>query len=285
MSMLVDDKNSNIPREKGFFSVQGNNLEWHAWGAAHVIAIVFALIMAMFIFIFKHQIKNYFKKRMYLLRVIGIVALIFTILNRILVITQDYPFKWEWFPYHLCRLSIFIYAILLTIGKYNLIKYIALWSIIGAIFGLTLINMGPIQDQVTKKWFNRSVGVDNYFWWDYFLAHIFGFIAPMILWTVLSWKMKYKELLISSIGLFFFALIAFIVDWIFDDYSVNFFFLGKSSAFTLPLPSNLAFLSFWEWRMLTYSIVGFSATHLFWLIWILQRKINFNNKNEINLKI
>lgn len=272
MNILSNIKPKNTPKNEGFFSVHGNHMIWETWGIAHISALVIILIISLLIMIFKVRIKKIFKDKIFLLRIVGVIIIIFFVLNRILLITQGYPFKWEWFPYHLCRLSIFLYGFFLIIGKMDWIKYIAFWSILGSIFGLTLINIGPIQDQQTLKWFDRSIGIDNYFWWDYFLAHGFGFIAPILLWTIRGWKMSYKELFISFIGLFLLALIAFFIDWIFNDWSVNYFFLGKSSSLKLPLPDKLNFLSSWAWRLLTYSIVGIICAHFCWIIWLIQRK-------------
>ncbi|MCR8612909.1 MAG: YwaF family protein [Mycoplasma sp.] len=256
--------------KKGFFSWQGNNLPWDKQGPSYIIALIIPILTVILIMFFKNKIYRRYKDNTWLLPTIGWITMAFTLLNRILLITSGYPLKWEYFPYHLCRLSVFLYAILLVVKKHNWIKYICFWSIAGSVFGLTLVDFGNLDtgDQI----YYRNVGVDNYYWWDYFLAHGFGLIMPILIWTIKGWKMSYKDLWISSATLWTLSFVAFSLDWIFEDYDVNYFFLGVYSEFKLPLPDAIKSWAEWPWKMITYSILGIGLCHAFWGVWKIQNK-------------
>lgn len=267
--------------KKGFWSWQGNNLPWVKWGTAHLIGVSIPILLMFLIWIFKSSIRKNFQNKDNLFFWVGIVTLFFFFLNRLLMIISGYPFEWEWVPFHLCRMSILLYGIFLVTKKTHLIKYVAFWSIGGSVAGLTLIDMGNIVDPTTGHVYVRSIGPDNYFWWDYFLAHGFGFVCPVFFWTVKGFKMNYKEFWISSGILLGLSFLAFFIDWIFAGYSVNYFFLGKSSSFYLPLPGGAGVIADWPWRIISYSILGIAFTHALWLFWLLQQNwFKFEEKEK-----
>ncbi|MEE3928561.1 YwaF family protein [Mycoplasmopsis ciconiae] len=204
----------------GFFSYPaGNNLPWDGISKKIFFVVSLLLVIAfILVSLFKRPIYNsyhnkankylFFKNERTLNFVIGISTLAFVLVRIGILATSNFPNKWEIIPLHLCRLNIVIFSILLIINKTKYLKYILFTSVVGALIALALPDLssktneivkvnGVIQQLSPKGEFTfNGAGLDNYFFYDYLLAHGFILIAPLVFFILNNQKISLRDFVI-----------------------------------------------------------------------------------------
>lgn len=297
--------NPDASKIKGFFDWQGNNLTFSesAWLSYLIIALVF--IAAFFIMVYKKKIYSYinlesenvkifkiFRSKESFFQLIGIIGMFFLLMRVVILAVGDYPNKWEFIPLHFCRMFIFLIFCAFILKKSEWVKYFAFFSIGGAVIGLFISDLSnsAFWGQWNKNFpvqFGRGgfdIGLDSYIFWDYFLAHSFAFLMPIIIFTTSKTKIVRRDSWISIISLLVFTIFIFFLNWILDAYASpewksNYFYVGQLQQITV-----FGVLNEWPFSLITYIVLGFFIYYLIFWIWILQDKIDFIFSKKIFIK-
>ncbi|MGY6172292.1 YwaF family protein [Candidatus Mycoplasma pogonae] len=226
-------------------------------------------------------------------RLVGIVILFFMILRIIFFEIDDAPYKWEYIPLHFCRFFIVVIAVSLIVNRSEWIRYYGFFAFVGGCIGLIFSDVknspskilldqtynsvrNPATERVGSNW-----GMDNYFWWDFILAHSFAIIAPVFLFIINRDKAKVTKnsLFYACVSL---NLLTFLVIGL--NYGVatshhpgwnpNWFYMGKDGIGTLGALSRPPH------SLYLFIILGWIASYAAFGVYALQDKllINFSSK-------
>lgn len=270
-----------------FFSWQGNQLDWPSYSKWIVLGIT--LLLLVLIWVFKNKIKAFFKRKEEKvwdtrLAWLGAITLVFQVFKLILYVIYKYPLHWELLWLHICRIHMIVICVLLIIKKKELIKYVVYISTMGALFAMYFGTQswdGVAQETNKEVIFKNygytfyHVGVDNFFYWDFFLFHITLVILPIILWTGFGWKIKtvnlYRTAIVYILGITLiwslnvaFAQASDIRWW------ANNWYIGTDKA--NDYSDALGIISAWPQNLFAYLAIGVAIMHVFHYIWIVQSK-------------
>ncbi|MCN0157786.1 YwaF family protein [Mesomycoplasma ovipneumoniae] len=143
-----------------------------------------------------YRIKNWFV-------FIGVLIWFFSYISRtILLEINDYIYKWEYLPLHLCRLIVLICASLMIFNRTNWAKYIVIPGFLGSILALSFPQIGfdagivmddiefqgiKLDQNVTESELinlakTKNLGInwapDNYFFWEFIFSHLLSLVLP-----------------------------------------------------------------------------------------------------------
>lgn len=287
-----------MKNKHSFWSWQGNYSIW--WPQTKWVVFGITLLLLILIFVFKDKIKkshtNNTKSIMNLYtgnydliyRWIGGIILAMQFLKLFLYISGGYPLYWEHFMLHICRIHIFIIAIFMIINKKEMIKYVVYISTFGAILAIQFgeISAFAIEGTLKEEIFNKhniefyDVGVDNFFYYDFFLLHIFIIVGPIYLWTGYSWKIQthkfYRSILFYWAGILFMWMTNWLSTYIpAQEWHSNNWYIGTNEVNYYY--DALGILSTWPYNLFFITIIGTAFSHLGHLIYILQSNVKFNN--------
>lgn len=267
-----------------FFSWQGNQWDWPAYSKWIVLGITFALLLLTWIF--KKQIRAFFKrhdeqKMDKWLSYLGVFLFAFQVFKLILYVVGDYPLRWELLWLHICRIHMLIIAVLLMARKKEYIKFITYISTMGAIAAMwfgTQTWSSIVGENKEAIFVNEGikfyhVGVDNFFFWDFFVFHISIVMIPVVLWTGFGWKLKtvnlYRTALIYAAGIIFIWLFNWALTQSTDNrWWANNWYIGMDKA--NDFKHALGVLSAWPQNLFAYLILGIVVLHVSHYVWILQ---------------
>ncbi|WP_033161226.1 TMEM164 family acyltransferase [[Mycoplasma] collis] len=274
-----------------------------------------ALLFCLIIWIFRKSISVYFnsneqKKYFFnlwnkktLFTIIGLITILFNVLRLTILITKDYPWKWELIPLHLCRFYIILIGFLLIFNKTHLVKYFVISCFIGAIAAFIFADLGEvksyIQDDIvynnliqnteSYKRAGLNVGLDSYLFWDFALGHAYAIIMPIFLSVISGKKVKLKlrEFLLGCLFLFIYSIFIFFLNWIFFAISKNL----NNPRILISLNSNwlylgqtgvnaLGVLTQWPYSVFSLPIIFFILSYILYLLYTILEAIKFDFTNK-----
>ncbi|QSF13922.1 YwaF family protein [Mycoplasma sp. Mirounga ES2805-ORL] len=243
--------------------------------------------------LFRIQIKSIYQNKETILKMqkntfwslFGWILLI-SIIGRMILVTmagmdsESGERLWEIFPFHFCRLMLLIIAISLIFKKTQWAKYYTFPTFI------------TVTIAVFGKGFHKYSGPDNFWWWDYVIAHIFLLIVSTFLYVLLNDSYKFKDKLITILAFVIIAIIMFVINWILFDYGKpgwqsNYFYLGKDKVNEFSGDGIFKLLS-WPYHILTWIVVSFIFMSITIYVCALGSKVyilkNLENKYRLSIK-
>lgn len=288
---------------RSFWAWRGNVMTAEASSWLYYLLFVFVLSILCVGWIYKKQLTNYWThktKILYMPKRIfeilsGLFIIIFMIIRIIILEFDDAPYKWEYIPLHFCRMFVLIAGILLIIDKKHWVKYVGFFAILGGLIGLLLPDIkntpesiamdqtyNSLRSPIDLQNLGKNLGMDNYHWWDYILAHSFVVLTYFSFYVVVDKKSRVDKttFILSVIGLVILTIVVFFINWIIDatvtDFAwrSNWFFLGKKGIDTLGQ------LTQWPIGVFTLLILGFVAILITLGIYFIQAKVDFKFNNK-----
>lgn len=294
--------------QHGFWSWQGNYASWHNYYL--YIAFAITIIALLLISMFRFKIRNWwsnkqrwffvFKKEDHFWRFIGFLIVLVQIIR--LIFFLDYVNRWELLSLHLCRLHILVLGLMLMFKLKNKVKFMMIMASIGVIFAFVFGNLSTgdkfneimadpanankawTWDQVVNikelshteklmlvhgfKFYN--VGPDNFFFWEYFFAHMAIVIIPAFIWVANHQKMSLKEFFAMQLVYLGLAIMAWGFDWAtagLQDtrWNANLWYIGTNA--DNDMSSALGWLSAWPQNLITYAgVLGVIVTWTLYMI-------------------
>ena len=267
--------------KRGFFGFLGNHLSYTIYDK--VFWIILTIICLFLIMVFKSKLASWYYKKDHKKDhiILGILFLCMNFSSRIIYWVGGYPHYWELLPFNLCRFTFLLLGIFLVINKPDLIK----WIVIPMFFGASIAIMaGALDSNSQFNWLNHkpkpfpvySDGIDNYFYWDYYITHLVLVISAVGLWSVRKWKFSVKDMLCFCPGFTIVTIIMFCINLIINNIDpsmyADYFFMGKHSAFEFP--KWLGILGKFPWKVIPFFILGWAYCFMVWFFWIFQGKWN-----------
>lgn len=260
----------------GAFGFLGNHL--HYTNIDKFFWIGLAIVLSLLVMVFKTKIYEWYHKkdRKWLFFWVGLCLVIFNLLSRIMLSTSGYPRHWEIIPLQLCRITFSALGIFLLLNRTDLVKWIIFPMVLG---GAAAILSGSLDSASQNNWITHnppyppySQGIDNYFYWDYYVTHMSLVVIGLLLWTMHKWTFTAKEMVIILLGMSVIVILVFgldgIVNYVHPKEEVDYFYLGKFTA--VKLWSFLGVFSKWPGSLLTYIVAAWVSSFLCWFFWILQ---------------
>jgi hypothetical integral membrane protein (TIGR02206 family) len=205
------------------------------YGPGHLIAL---LIMVAFVPLMAWQKGAVIALRRSRRFMVGFSVVILTV--ELITYVAKFIYKYEPFyerlPFHLCAGLSLLLPILVLLERYDVIKFVALWSVAAGL--ISLLNLGVTHNSMSTLAF-----------YHYFLRHYYLFLFPIFLFIAGEYEFQYRYALMSMGALLVVTAVIFFVDWAFN---ANFFYIGKDNDMAVPfLPDRLM-----EWPFVFPSFVG-----------------------------
>jgi len=191
------------------------------YGTGHLIAL---LVMLAFIPLMVWQ-----KERVAALRRSRRFMVAFSLIC-LAVEIQEYAFMWvygyqpfyERLPFHLCGGLALVLPILVLLERYDIIKFLAGWSVAAGL--ISLLNLGITHN-----------GPQNLTFYHYFFRHYYLFLFPIFLFIAGEYEITYRDYLKSMAGLIAWSGVIFLADWI---TGANYMYIGQNSDMEVPFMRN-----------------------------------------------
>ncbi|WP_416737960.1 YwaF family protein [Mycoplasmopsis meleagridis] len=250
----------------GFFSPAGTSPNSSWLGTPKIVFYIFSVIAVLILFLvwFLHNLiyRNYQNRE----KIIGLNKNVFMFLfgaftivgmfaRSFILAINKYPYLWEILPLHLCRLMILFTAICLLINKQKWVKYFLPFSILGALLALFMPDMVKVQEQKVLL-----VGYDNFYYWDYILAHYYALIVPSIIYAINKNNYEFKDTLTTFVIFFILGTVMFLINYftnvnsfVKENWKSNYFYLGTNEYNTLS--ELFGHYSHWPLNYVIYVLV------------------------------
>ena len=257
--------------KKGFFSWQGNNLEYTMIGNYIVVTIIILSLATSIIFkkgiitFFSKYNSNkvFFKNINFWLQGLGFFMILMWSSRIVILNIYKYPFYFEHIGFHLCRMHFILISFFLVFRKKEWLRYILYISFVFSIVGLAgdtkatakeLNDVNGIYYQKNIKFYNA--GPDTYFYYEYLLTHIFTGIVPVVVSVGIYKKITTTNFYRMILVYIFLSILMFTINT-FSDFSKirgwrsNYWYMGRDrnnnfKDFVGPLtkwPQNILFYS------------------------------------------
>jgi hypothetical protein len=261
----------------GFFGFLGNNIAYS--NIDRVFWILLVVFLGLLIMIFKTKIHNWYTKNDHkkLSITLGVIFILLNLISRIMFSISGYPRHWEIVPLQLCRITFTTLGVLLLFNRHDLVKWIVVPMILG---GMIAIYTGSLNSASQAGWIDHkpipypsySQGIDNYFYWDYYLTHMSLVLMGFLLWSMHKWVFSFKEILslnglFAILGIFIFTLNV-TINWIDPDQQADYFYMGEHSS--IKIWSFLGPFSKWPLSFFVYVFGAMVAYFSICLLWSLQ---------------
>lgn len=294
--------------ENSFFSWTGFKLTGDTFGG--ISKIIFYLIatiifLTMFLlWLFRDRIRKYynrdgvnFKSRNILIRLTGLLTIIFMIARTVVLAVYHFPKSWEILPLHFCRLMCLFIGLILLFNRIKYFRYIAFFSIFGAVLALSLPDLvnkyqadfsGTVfgKEYIEGQIYGFAIYIDSYNYWDYIFIHSYLILISSTLMVLYPFKYKIKEFVTTVIFFSMLCLLFFVINSITGNlapfrWKSNYFYTGvdEVNAFSKLLPP----LTRWPLMFITEVVFGFVFVVLATLLHIALAnvKVRFNNGIKI----
>ncbi|MBZ4203567.1 YwaF family protein [Mycoplasma sp. CH-Wi4] len=243
------------------------------------LLVAFFFVSAIIICLFRKIIKENYSRQNKILfmpkhlfwRILGLLLLLGIVWRGSLVYIIDYEYKYEVLPFHLCRIMILFISISFIFNKIELIKYYGFIAVPAAIIALFVPNIGV------------NTGADNYWFWDYLLAHLFVFIMPFVLFAISTFDYKFKDSVVTQILFVTLCLTMFVINYITNtlntpkEWKTNYFYFALDEY--NDILKIIPFL-IWPFHILIFIFLGIVLMSIFILFWILSDKFYLYKSNE-----
>lgn len=262
----------------GFFNVAGNNVPWH--GVSQILFYTLAVlggISIILLWIFKRPIKQHYLKHHYVLGIFtkrtfwtlfGVISLIGMGVRSSVLVLSHFENLWESIPLHFCRLMLIFLAITVIFNKLHWIKYFGAFSIIGGIVAISSPDL------------NKNIGLDNFYYWDYILAHLYVLVLPAVIYVLADIKYTFKDTLVTFAVMLSLTTMMFFINWAIDSsnsvdlsWKSNYFYLGfdKYNSQSKLIPYILQ----WPFNYVTLTLSLTLYMTIYISIWCIQDKVYF----------
>lgn len=308
-----------MKNKPNFFNWQGNHLGWQDYFPWLFLGLTFLILIILFLT--KDLIKArfdrggkflWFKSDVVLWRWVGIIGLSFALFKTIMFSVTLYPLYWSNFNLHICRIHVMIVFGSMAIGKFKWVKYITYVAFAGTLAGFfygteisTIVNnhassgktweqavaASPgyeyrlIDELIYKDGFTFfNVGLDNYWLYDFVLAHLSIVFFPMFIRIAYGQKFSIKELhymqLAYVVGMIVFWSTNALTDEFASDphWKMNNWYIGNEKA--NDYLDTLGWVSRWPQNLFTYSFLGVIFTYICHYTWMLLDKFHFFKENK-----
>lgn len=266
--------------------------------------IILSFLSVLLLWIYKKPIGyNYHnqyllrtKKNNFLIQISGVIVLICVLLRSILLVSTNFPNMWEALPLHYCRLMLVGFGVILMLKKIQCVKYLAMPSVLGAVMALSIPELrvsyfysGADFDVIKNVTLVHGENImnftwKNYFFYDYFLAHIFVLLAPFVLGILFPFKWSFKDLNVT-LGIFlglitFFFVVNFLTNqYAQPEWKSNYFYLGYATVPLLqqfvPLIGRWPNILLWEYLLAIFYVYFATVIYLYQDVIIFQFKSGF----------
>ncbi|WP_338822312.1 YwaF family protein [Mycoplasmopsis felifaucium] len=261
----------NIPGTLEFKDTTSQALYWTIF--------MLTLVACLLIYLFRRVIRQNYQNKTLIMSMrkkdfwilIGSITLTMIIARSILVLATNYPMLWEIVPLHFCRLILLFIAFSLIFNKLNWIKYYGHLGIFGALLSVFIPGI------------YKSVGADNFWFYDYILAHAFILLMISLMFAFTRDKYKFEDTVITVI---LFGSLCFAM-WIINlstasfahniRWRSNYFYLGKSEY--NDMYSRLGWIVEWPLNLLTFTLLGILVLTLSVVLWCLTDKIHIEKQD------
>ncbi|MGL5521971.1 MAG: YwaF family protein [Metamycoplasmataceae bacterium] len=250
---------------KSFLSWQGNSATFQQSQWLFYL-IIFCSIFSCFIcFVYKTNVRNYYISNTKKINIIFSVAAYFVlflyIFRTIILVVGGYPNLWEVIPLQFCRFFGLLMVFFFIFKKYHLIKYIAFFTILGAIAGLVIPDLGNSEYWTEYGGFEN--GYDSYIFWDFLIIHNYALLAPVSILIIFSPSYTKNEIFYSLITLLGFFIFIFCLDlglsYINDrSWNANWFYVAPPHINGIDdlLKPYIGFFADWPFIWFTFSAIG-----------------------------
>ncbi|GEM_PF-1305622 len=146
--------------------------------------------------------------------------------------------SYERYPLHLCASLKLAISILILWRRYDLVKYLSIWSIGAGFISFANLNLG-----------GGSFG--NFAFWHYLIGHYYLFAIPIFLFLTGDFRYDFKYHARSMGGLAAWSLLIFFINWAFD---ANYMYSGPHNEVQVAfIPSGWMI---WPFNYFSYLVVG-----------------------------
>ncbi|VEU78157.1 YwaF family protein [Mycoplasmopsis columbinasalis] len=269
-----------------FFNPYGNRLPLSGLSTIIYFSLVTLTVLScVLLWFLKSSVKKQYSMHSTILgmrkitfwRVFGLLTIIFAMGRSVVLAVNDFPNLWEVIPLHLCRTAIFLIGIILIFNKLHWIKYFGSISLLGAFIAISYPGAG------------QNIGVDSFYFWDYYVAHTFLCLITSYLIIVVKAKYTFKDTIVTINIIFVYCVILFVINYITDisnsvpeRWKANYLYLGLTQS-----KQDISFLAqilVWPYNFFIVTGVLIAYIPISILIWCLQNKLNIRLENK-KLKI
>jgi hypothetical integral membrane protein (TIGR02206 family) len=196
---------------------------FHAFSIAHLLGILFFIVLIFFMVLFKEKINP--KMDLILRRTVAILMVFLEWTFYVWSLSRG-GFQTSLLPFGVCAISMYVTSYALWTKNEKTFQFIFPWAIAGALISLV------VADQ--------SYTFPHFRYIHYFGNHGLFLLGNLYLLIVLKFKFNYKNLLKSSLYLLMYAAIMYPLNFILES---NHLFLREVPAEVAPMYSFLG--SFW----------------------------------------
>ncbi|WP_434336842.1 YwaF family protein [Mesomycoplasma conjunctivae] len=285
-----------------YFHWRGNFLTYPQFKFVFYIFLVLGILLLILIYLFREDLKIWYSKQLSNKNnkstfkniktwfiIIGLFLWVFSYISRVIILEiDDYPFKWEFLPFHLCRLAILATGLILIFDKTHFSKYFVVPSTLGALLALAIPDLeGGARDDIIYNGLNPNAvnnskkyginwGYDSHLFWEFLITHFLSLVLPFFLQIIqpkeekITIKVLWKSIYLTfSVALFLF-LFSWIIYAIVEKYgspaqqiswNANWFYMGHKGI------STLGELTKWPYNIISLTIIFFV---LFWLVFVIK---------------
>lgn len=216
------------------------------YGTIHLFTVIGMLALLALILFNQNAVKRLANSRRFIRRFTWTIIGIEIIFWSLQWIYNVQPF-YEHFPLHLCGSLSVLMPILVLLKKDRLLLFFSYWSISAGF--ISFANPGFVFED---PW---SFGFIHYL-----IRHYYLFLIPVFLQVGRGYKHNYRNFLVSSGTLVFWAGLIFLLDWA---TGANYMHMGKNNPLEIPfLPASF---TAWPYCYPTFVVVGFVLFNLSYL--------------------
>ncbi len=163
----------------------------------------------------------------------------------------------ERYPLHLCASLKIVITMLVLMQRYDLVKYLSIWSIGAGFISFANLNLG-------------GGSFENFAFWHYLFGHYYLFALPILLFLTGEFRYDLRYHTRSMFGLLAWSLLIFFVNWAFD---ANYMYSGPNNEVVVAfIPARWMV---WPMNFVSYSLVGIVLlSAIFFILSVSQRRMD-----------
>lgn len=256
-----------------FWSWQGNQISFSQSQLIYwiVIMITITIIILMWAICKPLQFSRSFSLTISH-QIVGAILITLTIFRIVLLATGNYPHLWELIPLHFCRLMIVLIGLSLITKQKQFFKYLLVFTIIGAWFGIIFTDLNNSDYWQAKG--GVAIGYDNYFFWDFLIIHCLALIISSYFLNTYRLDFTKRGLLISTSCLTILTILIFFANWATASLSnkrwnANWFYLApnQNNSVILILKPLIGNLASWPWLLLVFLVLGYGLVAITYVLY------------------
>lgn len=219
-----------------------NNNYFQFMGLAHLIIIIFILLLIILTYIFRKAIVNYKK----VIRIIlGVLLISMHLANKVWLFANNLHTMDNILPLHLSSISTIILGLVLIFDNKKIFIIIYFWALAA---GIQATFVPAIEH-----------GYNHFRFYQFFLDHGLLFYSPFYMMIIYDYRPRYKEMWLSYLYLIIYGLIVMGVDFALE---VNYMILREKPTINTPLD----YMGDWPFYVFFLIIAELGVFHLLYLL-------------------